>query len=251
MPEGTRCNTVFLPPITRVWPALCPPWKRTTPWAWSVSQSTTLPLPSSPHWVPMTTTFLATVSALAQIAHGPLAAALHELAPAFGSSALRRVSRKPDHDDFARGSQLADRRGEPRIGGVRRANGGRSRLVRRDPREIAQIHAESRRGPGASQRLPDLVVTPAERDRVGHARCIGRKHHSPVVGISAEVRQIEGHGDSAASGKNLEVPERRVDFGILGQRATGAIEHRAVSIELRKGEQCLARRLRQGLRHHA
>src|SRR5437879_9845993 len=59
MPEGTRCSTVFLPPITRVCPALCPPWKRTTPCAWSVSQSTTFPLPSSPHWVPMTTTFLA------------------------------------------------------------------------------------------------------------------------------------------------------------------------------------------------
>src|SRR5258708_7151500 len=145
MPEGTRCSTVFLPPITSVCPALCPPWKRTTPWAWSVSQSTTLPLPSSPHWVPMTTTFLATVSALARIAHGPLAAALYELA--FGLSALRRVPRKRYDDDLARGSQLADRRGEARIGGVRRTNGGRLRLVRRNPREIAQVHAESRRGP--------------------------------------------------------------------------------------------------------
>src|ERR1700712_924347 len=42
--------------MTSVWPALWPPWKRTTPCAWSVSQSTTLPLPSSPHWVPTTTT---------------------------------------------------------------------------------------------------------------------------------------------------------------------------------------------------
>ena len=57
MPEGMRCSTVFLPPITSVWPALWPPWKRTTPCARSVSQSTILPLPSSPHCVPMTTTF--------------------------------------------------------------------------------------------------------------------------------------------------------------------------------------------------
>src|SRR6266851_8007163 len=233
MPEGTRCRTVFLPPITKVCPALCPPWKRTTPWAWSVSQSTTLPLPSSPHWVPMTTTFLATVSALAQIAHGPLAGALYELALAFGLSALRRISRKPDHDDLPRGSQLADRRGEPRIVRVRRTNGGRLRLVRRNPSEIAQVHAESRRGPSASECLSDLVVTPAKRDRVGHARCIGRKHHSAVIVISAKNRQIEGHGGPAASGKNLEALERCVDFGIPGQRATGAIEHRAVSIELR------------------
>src|SRR5271169_239730 len=58
MPDGIRRSTVFLSPMTSVCPALCPPWNRTTPWACSVSQSTTLPLPSSPHWVPMTTTFL-------------------------------------------------------------------------------------------------------------------------------------------------------------------------------------------------
>src|SRR6267143_1116294 len=61
MPEGMRCSTVFLPAMTSVCPALCPPWKRTTPCARSVSQSTILPLPSSPHWVPMTTTLRAPI----------------------------------------------------------------------------------------------------------------------------------------------------------------------------------------------
>src|SRR5258706_11112475 len=61
MPDGMRCSTVFLLPMTSVWPALCPPWKRTTPCARSVSQSTILPLPSSPHWVPMTTTLRALI----------------------------------------------------------------------------------------------------------------------------------------------------------------------------------------------
>ena len=56
MPLGIRCSAVFTPLITSVWPALWPPWKRTTPCALSVSQSTSLPLPSSPHWVPTTTT---------------------------------------------------------------------------------------------------------------------------------------------------------------------------------------------------
>src|SRR3954463_6718574 len=56
MPLGMRCSAVFTPLITSVWPALWPPWKRTTPCAISVSQSTSLPLPSSPHWVPTTTT---------------------------------------------------------------------------------------------------------------------------------------------------------------------------------------------------
>src|SRR3546814_2598274 len=44
--------------MTRVWPALWPPWKRTTTSARSDSQSTILPLPSSPHCEPMTTTFV-------------------------------------------------------------------------------------------------------------------------------------------------------------------------------------------------
>src|SRR5438046_1450457 len=198
IPEGTRCSTVFLPPITRVCPALCPPWKRTTPCAWSVSQSTTFPLPSSPHWVPMTTTFLATVSALAQFAHRPLAGALDELSVAVGLSALGGVSRKPDHYHLPGGSQLADRGGELRIVRVRCSNGGRFRLVRRSAREIAQVHAESRRGPSAAECLADLVATPAERDRVGHAGRMCRKHHSAVAVISAQVRQMHGHGDAAA-----------------------------------------------------
>src|SRR5690606_28882811 len=41
-----------------------PPWNRTTPRAVSVSQSTSLPLPSSPHWVPTTTTLRPGITAL-------------------------------------------------------------------------------------------------------------------------------------------------------------------------------------------
>ena len=58
IPEGMSDSTVFLPPMTSVWPALWPPWKRATAAARSVSRSTTLPLPSSPHWVPMMMTNL-------------------------------------------------------------------------------------------------------------------------------------------------------------------------------------------------
>ena len=56
IPEGMSDRMVLRPPMTSVWPALCPPWKRATAAACSVSRSTTLPLPSSPHWVPMMTT---------------------------------------------------------------------------------------------------------------------------------------------------------------------------------------------------
>src|SRR3970282_1640814 len=39
-----------------VWPALLPAEYRATRWAFSASRSTILPLPSSPHCPPMTTT---------------------------------------------------------------------------------------------------------------------------------------------------------------------------------------------------
>src|SRR5215469_3293908 len=60
MPAGISERIVLRPPITSVWPALWPPWKRATAAARSVRRSTTLPLPSSPHWVPMMTTNLPT-----------------------------------------------------------------------------------------------------------------------------------------------------------------------------------------------
>src|SRR5436190_8253609 len=55
MPEGMVCSTYFSRPTTTVWPALLPPWKRTTTSTCGVMTSTTLPLPSSPHCVPTTT----------------------------------------------------------------------------------------------------------------------------------------------------------------------------------------------------
>src|SRR2546422_11500256 len=103
MPDGMRCSTVLLPPITSVWPALWPPWKRTTPCARSVSQSTILPLPSSPHWVPTTTTLRAFIAMrlfhhpgdTAQIYREPhrWAGAAESLADIVVSSAARYRSR--------------------------------------------------------------------------------------------------------------------------------------------------------------
>src|SRR5919201_3106874 len=55
IPLGIRWNAHFWPSRTIVWPALLPPWKRTTMSARSASRSTILPLPSSPHWAPTMT----------------------------------------------------------------------------------------------------------------------------------------------------------------------------------------------------
>src|SRR5882672_53853 len=55
IPEGIVCSTYFSRATTTVWPALLPPWKRTTTFTCGVMTSTTFPLPSSPHCVPTTT----------------------------------------------------------------------------------------------------------------------------------------------------------------------------------------------------
>src|SRR5437867_11111968 len=57
MPEGIRWNTKVSRALTTVWPALDPPWKRTTTSASRARMSTILPLPSSPHCVPTTMRF--------------------------------------------------------------------------------------------------------------------------------------------------------------------------------------------------
>src|SRR2546427_2435071 len=56
IPHGIWCSTNSPAPVSTVWPALAPPWYRTTRSARSASTSTILPLPSSPHWAPTTTT---------------------------------------------------------------------------------------------------------------------------------------------------------------------------------------------------
>src|SRR3954447_3064508 len=57
-----------------VWPALLPPWKRTTTSAFSASRSVILPLPSSPHWAPtMTIDGMAVASLSRELLHAAIA----------------------------------------------------------------------------------------------------------------------------------------------------------------------------------
>src|SRR6476469_5123478 len=75
MPDGMRWNLNVSPPRTIVWPALLPPWKRTTASACSASRSVIFPLPSSPHWAP-TMTMPGTGGSLGRVLeHWPVVAA--------------------------------------------------------------------------------------------------------------------------------------------------------------------------------
>src|SRR6267378_8057368 len=93
-----------------------------------------------------------------ELSHDPLAAVLRELAIAFGRQRFRRVPGKPGDHDLSRGAQFADRGCETGIARVRSPYSGRAVLRGRNAHEIAQIHAESRRGTRASERLPYFVV---------------------------------------------------------------------------------------------
>src|SRR5665647_1168479 len=149
MPLGIRCSAVLTPLITSVWPALWPPWKRTTPCDISVSQSTSLPLPSSPHWVPTTTTLRPATAAclfvifsfwlrvlwgkqvlrLAFMRHfyglnHPLTGNIHQFAIAAKFIDLMFVPRQHAGYCLATLAQAVDGSTQADIFGPRRANGG-------------------------------------------------------------------------------------------------------------------------------
>src|SRR5436190_13884992 len=132
MPLGIRCSAVFTPLMTSVCPALWPPWKRTTPWALSVNQSTSLPLPSSPHWVPTTTTFLPVVTLMSTRfsktdsdgLQCPLPASLDELAVTVEFVDFALVARQHADHGFTAAAQRGD--GVTQAGRIapRRTHGG-------------------------------------------------------------------------------------------------------------------------------
>ena len=86
------------PSMTSVWPALCPPWNRTTTSARSDSQSTILPLPSSPHCEPTTTTF-----AMNDAPHSPQKETPAQVAGACRAmyTKLRQIPSRQDTEAFA------------------------------------------------------------------------------------------------------------------------------------------------------
>src|SRR5688572_21762991 len=130
MPEGMVCRTYFSRPTTTVWPALLPPWKRTTTFTCGVMTSTTLPLPSSPHCVP-TTTMLG------------MAAPLR-----FGKMPLRMLQ------------HIAH--GQRPLGAVSQIE--RQQLLGRCPRAAYHQHVAHTLRPGIGQR----VLEPAADDVAGH-----------------------------------------------------------------------------------
>src|SRR3990167_4858428 len=173
MPLGIRCSAVFTPLITSVWPALWPPWKRTTPVAVSVSQSTSLPLPSSPHWVPTTTTLRPGTTALLlfiiccfrlKSLHSP-GSGMHRIGHQFAVAPelihFVFVARQGTHHRVALAAQPGNGFAQRSIHAPRRTNGGHQRARRNSRHQLLEVKAEAHRRTLATEHRAHLVVTPA------------------------------------------------------------------------------------------
>src|SRR3989338_1584303 len=175
MPLGIRCSAVFTPLITSVWPALWPPWKRTTPCAFSVSQSTSLPLPSSPHWVPTTTTLRPGTTALLfliiccfrlnvlQCPHAALRWHLHQLAVAMKLIDFVFMARQCAHHGVALGPQAGNGFTQFDIHAPGRADRGHQGARRNGRHQLLDVQAEADRRAVAPEHGTHLVVTPTAR----------------------------------------------------------------------------------------
>ena len=247
--------------MTSVCPALCPPWKRTTPCAWSVSQSTILPLPSSPHWVPITTTFLAMFAYICAIFCLPLSVLAQR--PARGRSPSSRAwPRGPGRSTMTTSpaARTRDRlRQQSLVRRIRRADAPASRGAGATCGQLAQVHAEAGRRPRAAEGLADLVVASAQRHRVGHTAGIGREHHAAVVVIAAQVGQIDADRKVRCPATGAPGRRARREFPGMRQRRARPRENGGIAVEpgqraqrfARRGVQTRARGLRSAGRSFA
>src|SRR6478752_615516 len=169
MPLGMRCSAVFTPLITSVWPALWPPWKRTTPCAISVSQSTSLPLPSSPHWVPTTTTLRPVVLFMekrgkeksSEGTHDPLAAVGDQLAIAVELVHFVAMAGQHADDGVARSAQPRDGLAQRGLVAPRRAHGGLQRPLGHHAHQLLDVEREADGRTVAAEHRADLVIAAA------------------------------------------------------------------------------------------
>src|SRR5262245_51659906 len=140
MPAGIRWRTKRSLPTRIVWPALWPPLKRATTCTLSVSRSTTLPFPSSPHWAPAMTMF-------------GMRGSSAKTGPAILTARARRHKRRADVIVLSPAPPMAsDARSAPLV-----IDG--NRLTLDDLESVA-------RGPRR------VVLDPAARERVARARLV-------------------------------------------------------------------------------
>src|SRR5579885_2469565 len=212
-PDGSRLRRYSTLPTTRVWPALWPPWKRTTISARSDSQSTILPLPSSPHWVPTTATL--PISASRRDRPAVLQDVIAAEPPRLRVPIRRRRQRGDGHPALR-----AQRRRTRPVGAERQQQPARGRRL----------------GQGAQDRVG--VEGKAGR-RLGRRRVAGL-----IAAAAAELAERRAAGEEAEADAAVVLEAAvldRIDGDLeRRQRRRQPVEHRAEPVALRP------RRLRQG-----
>ena len=252
MPDGIRRRIVFLPAMTSVCPALCPPWKRTTPSTSSVSQSTILPLPSSPHCVPTTTTFCAIDGSYfagdavrATTLQLPFCsqdlAVEHEIACLLRP---RRAAPAPPPRPPRAVAAPALRSPGSCPGGARIARG---HAASAKPRKVAQVDRKADRRPCAAECLADVVVAPAAQHRRRQALDVHGERHAVVIAVPVQVREIERDVRAAVLRDCREFVERRADR----RQATAAANARARSHRMPPFSRTSSSSAPRGLLRHA
>src|SRR5712671_1253602 len=159
-PEGSRLSLYSVFPTRRVWPALWPPWKRTTTSARSDSQSTILPLPSSPHWAPTTATLAIRVSS--SLTSDWVRRALFEhvaaIEPARLFPPIRRRQQRRDGDPPL-GAQGTD---SGRVGVGRHQHAAARRRCRQRAQDRVGVEGEAGRRLGRFRSAGLVAAAPAE-----------------------------------------------------------------------------------------
>src|SRR5216683_4401773 len=177
--------------MTSVWPALWPPWKRTTTSARSESQSTILPLPSSPHWAPTTATLAIRSSSSLTPAGDRMRRALFEDVAAVEPARLFPPIRRGLHcrdGDPALGAQGA---GTGRVGAGRHQHAAARR--RRGQRAQHRVGVERKAGRrlGRLRRTGLIAAAAAELAQRPELRPDAREKRKADAGVVFEAAILD------------------------------------------------------------
>src|SRR5579883_106633 len=197
-PEGNRLRRYSTLPMTSVWPALWPPWKRTTTSARSQSQSTIFPLPSSPHWAPITATLaiLAETFREAESAYGENCLTLEAMpaieTPRLGGGISHGLESRYCYPTLA--AQALCRRGIAARGHI---NPPKPLLRRERAEDRVGVEGEAGRGLALAVSRP---IASATAELTAHAARIESEADARVVLETAVLHGIDGDDKAGKRG---------------------------------------------------
>ena len=120
----------------------------------------------------------------------PNAVALYQFTVAMQFPLQGSITQQINHHRITRRAQLRDLVVQGTIIQTRRAYGRFDLLRRQKPVQLAQVHAESGRRSRASEALAEVIISPAQSDRIVAAGMVCGKHHTAVIVVTAQVGEV-------------------------------------------------------------